>query len=83
MQQPKFTNSSLRKALKKQTKTNEDQHKRHIKAIEDHGKRLVESIKFIKKDFNIDRDSIQFEQQQQQQQKLTNLLEKGLLNFGI
>ena len=36
----------------------QDQDKIQLKAIEDYGKQLVESNQLIKKDFNIDRDSI-------------------------
>ena len=43
MDQAKFTYSHLGKDLDKQTKTREDQGKKQIKAIEDHGKQLVES----------------------------------------
>ena len=49
--------------FEKQTKTIEDQGKKQIRAIEDHGKQLVESNELIKKDFNIDRDSIPLDKQ--------------------
>ena len=58
----KLTFSPLGKALKKQTKTMEDQGKKQIKSIEDHEKRLVEFNELIKKDFNIGRDSIPLEE---------------------
>ena len=61
--QAKVTYSPLGKALEKQTKTIEDQGKKQIKAVEDHEKQLVESNKVIKRDFNIDRDSIPLEEQ--------------------
>ena len=48
----------LGKAFEKQTKTIENQDKKQIKPIEDHEKQLVESDEVIRKDFNIDRDSI-------------------------
>ena len=41
VEQAKFTYSSLGKALEKQTKTIEDQGKKHIKVTEDHGKQLL------------------------------------------
>ena len=41
----------------------EDQGKKQIKATEDHEKQLVESNELIKKDFNIDRDSVPHEEQ--------------------
>ena len=63
IEQTKFTYSHLGKVLDKQTKTIEDKDEKQIKAIEDHGKQLVESNEFIKKDFNIDRDSIPLEEQ--------------------
>ena len=55
IEQAKFAYSPLGKAFGKQTKTIEDQDKKKIKAVEDHGKQLVESNKLVKKDFNIDR----------------------------
>ena len=62
IEQVMFTYSPLGKALEKQTKTIENQDKKQIKAIEDHRKQLVESNELIKKDFNIDEDSIPFEE---------------------
>ena len=53
---------SLRKSFIKQA-TIEDQRKNQIKAIEDHGKQLVESNELIKKEFNTDRDSVPHEEQ--------------------
>ena len=44
----------------KRTKTIEDQVEKEVKAIEDHGK---QSNALVKKDFNIDRDSIPLEEQ--------------------
>ena len=58
IEQAKFTYSPWRKPLEKQTKTIENQGKKQTKAIQDHGKQLVESNELIKKDFNIDGDSI-------------------------
>ena len=57
-EQAKFTYSPIVKTLEKQTKTTEDQRKKHIKAIEYHEKQLVESNELIKKHFHIDRDFI-------------------------
>ena len=62
IEQAKFIYFPLEKALENQTKTIEDQDKKQIKAIEDHRKQLVESNELIKKDFNIDEDSIPFEE---------------------
>ena len=62
MEQVKFTFSLLGKSLKKQTKTIEDQEKKQIKGIEDHGK-LVEPNELIAKNFNIDSDRIPNEEQ--------------------
>ena len=50
-----------------------------IKAIEYHGKQLVESTELIKKDFNINRNRITPEEPK----KIMNLLKKGLLNLEI
>ena len=58
----------------------EDQGKKQIKAIEDHGKQLVESNALLKKDFNVDIDRIPFEEQKKY---LMSSLKKGLLNFRI
>ena len=80
IEQAKFTYSPWRKALEEQTKTIENQGKKQIKAIQDHGKQLVESNELIKKDFNIDRDIIPHEEQKKY---LMNLLKKDLLNFRI
>ena len=63
IEQTKFTYSPLGKALEKQIKTIEDQWKIQIKAIDGHGKQLVESNEIVKKDFNIDRESVQLEEQ--------------------
>ena len=49
----RFTYYPLGKALEKQTRTIKDQVKKQIKAIQDHGKQLVESYELIKKEFNI------------------------------
>ena len=51
-----------------------------IKEENENGKQLLESNELVKKDFNIDRDSILLEEQQK---KLINLLKKGLMNFAI
>ena len=51
-----------------------------MKAIEDHRKQLVESNELIKKDFNIDRDNITFDEQKKY---LMNLLKKNVLNLRI
>ena len=75
IEQAKFTYSPLGKSLGKETKAIEDQGKTQIKAIQGNGKKLVESSKLIKKDFNVDRDSISHEEK-----KLMNLLKKNLLN---
>ena len=58
-QQAKFTSSSFEKKKKKI----ESQGKNQIKAIEDHGKQFIESDELMKKNFNIDRDSILLEEQ--------------------
>ena len=73
IEQAKLAHSLLGKAFKKQTKTIEDQGKKQIEAIEDHGKQLAESNKLIKKDFNIEKDSIPF----YEQKKLFNELIEG------
>ena len=71
---------SFRESFRKTSKKVENQVKNQIKAIEDHGKQLVESNERIKKDFKIDRDSILHEEQKKY---LMNLSQKGLLNFII
>ena len=61
LKEAKFAYSPLRKALEK--KSNWGLRKKQIKAIEDHGIQLAEYNELIKKDFNIDRDSIPLEEQ--------------------
>ena len=80
IEQAKFTYSPLGKALEKQTKIIEDQGKKQTKAIEDHGKQLFKSNELMKKNFNINRDSIPLEEQKKD---LMNLLKKALLNLKI
>ena len=63
IEQAKFTDFPLGKALKKQRKSIEDQGEKQIKAIEDLGKQLVESNELVEKDFNIDRDGVPLEKQ--------------------
>ena len=48
--------------------------------MKDHGKQLVESIEIIKKDFDINRDSIPPEEKKK---NLINFLKKDLLNLEI
>ena len=67
-----ITYSPLGKALEKQTKTIEDQGKKQIKANEDHGTQLVESNELIKKNLNIDRNSIPHEEQKKYLMNLIN-----------
>ena len=60
LEQAKFTYSLLRKGLRKQTKTIEDQGKKQIKGIEDHGKHLImstgekDSLELLKQKKNFD-----------------------------
>ena len=61
--QAKLAYSPLGKAFKKQTKTIGNQGKKQVKALKEHGKQLVESNELVKKDFNVDRDSIPFDEQ--------------------
>ena len=61
LEEAKFAYSPLGKALEK--KSNWGLRKKQIKAIEDHGIQLAEYNELIKKDFNIDRDSIPLEEQ--------------------
>ena len=80
IEQANFTYSPLGKALEKQTKTIEDLIKKQIKAIEIMGKKLAESNVLVKKDFNIERDNMQLEEQKQYSM---NMLKTGFLNFRI
>ena len=63
IEQVKFTYSSLSKAFEKQIKTIEDQGEKQIKAFKEHEKQLVESNELIKKDFNVEKNSIPLEEQ--------------------
>ena len=58
IKQARFTYFPLGKAFEKQIKTIEDQGEKQMKVLEEHGKQLAESNELVKKDFNIDRDSI-------------------------
>ena len=49
-----------------------------MKAIEDHGKQLIEYNEFIKKDFNVDRDSMSLEEQKK---VFNGLIEKRSFEF--
>ena len=63
IEQARFTYFSLGKAFEKQVKTIENQGEKQIKPLEDHGQQLVEYNELIKKDFNIDRDSMSYVEQ--------------------
>ena len=63
VEQAKFTYSPIGKAFEKQIKTIQSQVEKQIKATEGHGKQLVESNELIKKNFNINKDSIPLEEQ--------------------
>ena len=67
-------------ALKKQTKTIEEQKKKLKKAIKDQGKQLVESNDLIK---TILESTEIIYHMKNKKQYLMNLLEKGLLSFII
>ena len=75
IEQAKFAYSPLGKHFKKQTKTIEDQEEKQIKALEYHGKQLIEFNELVKKDFNIDKDGISLEEQRKY---LMNLPKKML-----
>ena len=49
-----------------------------MKGIKDHGKQLIEYNEFIKKDFNVDRDSIPLEGQKK---VFNELIEKRSFEF--
>ena len=53
----------IKKSFRKTNKNDWRSEKKQIKAIKDHGEQLVEYNKLVKKDFNIDRDSIPLEEQ--------------------
>ena len=63
IEQARFTYFSLCKAFEKQVKTIENQGEKQKKPLEDHGQQLVEYNELIKKDFNIDRDSMSYVEQ--------------------
>ena len=63
IEQARFTYFSLGKAFEKQAKTIENQGEKQKKPLEDHGQQLVEYNELIKKDFNIDRDSMSYVEQ--------------------
>ena len=74
IEQTKFSYSPVGKAFEIKQK------QLKIKEENENGKQLLESNELVKKDFNIDRDSILLEEQQK---KLINVLKKGLMNFAI
>ena len=74
IEQTKFSYSPVGKAFEIKQK------QLKIKEENENGKQLLESNELVKKDFNIDRDSILLEEQQK---KLIKLLKKGLMNFAI
>ena len=74
IEQTKFSYSPVGKAFEIKQK------QLKIKEENENGKQLLESNELVKKDFNIDRDSILLEEQQK---KLINLLKKGLMNSAI
>ena len=66
-EQAKFTHLCLRKALEKQTKAIKDQVEKQIKATEEHGKQLVRSNAFAKKEsllFDKKEESIPIDEQE-------------------
>ena len=56
--QAKFTCFTLGTFLTNKQTKNKDQSNKQTKAMEDHGKHLVQSNEIIKKHFNINGDSI-------------------------
>ena len=70
IEQAEFAYFPLEKAFPKQTKMIDDQGKKIIKALAEHGKQLVEPNDLVKKEFNIDRDSIPFDEQRKLFNKL-------------
>ena len=59
----KFAYSPLSKAFERQIIATEHQGEKQKRAVEDHGKQLVESNELIKEDFNIGRGNIPLEEQ--------------------
>ena len=58
IEQATFTCALLGKPLERQTKAIENQDRKQIRANQCHGKQPVESNELVKRNFNIDRDSI-------------------------
>ena len=78
IEEANFTYTPLGKTLEKQIELIEGQGEKQIKAIEDHGKQLVESNEIIKKDFDIDRNTVPLEEQNKY---LMGLLKNNIMNF--
>ena len=76
IEQATFKHSPLGKAFEKETKTTEGQDKKQIKAIDDYGKRLVESNELVNNDFNIDRDILALEKQRERSSGFRHLQKK-------
>lgn len=53
-----------------------------MKGIKDHGKQLIEYNEFIKKDFNVDRDSIPLEEQNNIFNELAEETSSEIRNLG-
>ena len=79
----KFAYSPLSKTFERQIIAIEHQGEKQKRAVEDHGKQLVESNELIKEDFNIGRDNIPLEEQNKIFKYLMILLKKSLLNLGV
>ena len=82
IEQVEFIYSPLGKDFEKQTKTVKDQGKKkqQMKALEEHEQKLVESNELVNNNFNIDRDSIPFDEQKIY---LIDSLKKNLMSFRI
>ena len=63
IEEAKFPYCPLGKAFENQTKKIEDRGEKQRKGLKEHGKQLTESIELVKIDFDIDRDSIPFDEQ--------------------
>ena len=86
IEQAKFNYSPSEKVLEKDTKTTEDQGKKQVKAIEDHGKQLVisywnELTMNLLKGILVSTETAYH--LKNKKIYLMNLLKKGLLNLGI
>ena len=72
IEQAKFAYSPLGRAFQKQIKTFEKQEKKQLKAIEEHGKQLVESNALKRSNYDSEKNSLSLLKQKEIFNKIIN-----------